>query len=85
MLMHSILDKRLKLVILKTEQTTIVYAKWDRWASYVIKHMITTDVISDSSKGMEESALLRTVLSSAVSRLSIVFSLKSLLSMVKIK
>ena len=32
---------------MKTEQTTIVYAQWDRWASYdVIKHhMITTDVI----------------------------------------
>ena len=84
MLMHSILDKRLKLVTLKTEQT-IVNAKWDRWASYVIKHMITTDVISDSSKGKEKSALLRTVLPRAVSRLYIVFSLKSLLSMVKIK
>ena len=84
MLMHSILDKRLKLVTLKTEQT-IVNAKWDRWASYVIKHMITTDAISDSSKGKEKSALLRTVLPRAVSRLYIVFSLKSLLSMVKIK
>ena len=32
---------------LKTEQTTIVYSQWDKWASYdVIKHMITTDVIS---------------------------------------
>ena len=31
---------------MKTEQTTIVYAQWDRWTSYdVIKHhMITTDV-----------------------------------------
>ena len=30
---------------MKTEQTTIVYVQWDRWASYdVIKH-ITTDVI----------------------------------------
>ena len=29
---------------MKTEQTTIVYAQWDRWTSYdVIKH-ITTDV-----------------------------------------
>lgn len=45
MLMHSILDKRLKLVTLKTEQTTIVYAKWDRWASYVIKHMITIKIV----------------------------------------
>ena len=29
-----------------TEQTTIVYAKWDKWTSYdVVKHhMITTDV-----------------------------------------
>ena len=32
-------------IILKTEQT-IVYAQWDRWALYVIKHhMITTFVI----------------------------------------
>ena len=33
-------------IIMKTEQTTIVYAQWDRWTSYdVIKHhMITTDV-----------------------------------------
>ena len=32
--------------MLKTEQMTIVYAQWDRWASYdVIKHMIITDVI----------------------------------------
>ena len=31
---------------MKTEQTTIVYAQWDRWTSYVINHhMITTDVI----------------------------------------
>ena len=32
---------------MKTEQTTIVYAQWDRWTSYdMIKHhMITTDVI----------------------------------------
>ena len=31
---------------MKTEQTTTVYARWGRWASYdVIKHhMITTDV-----------------------------------------
>ena len=31
---------------MKTEQTTIVYAQWDRWKSYdVIKHdMIATDV-----------------------------------------
>ena len=33
---------------MKTEQTTIVYAQWDRWISYkVIKHhIIATDVIS---------------------------------------
>ena len=32
---------------MKNEQTTIVYAQWDRWTSYdVIKdHMITTHVI----------------------------------------
>ena len=34
-------------IIMKTEQTAIVYAQWDRWKSYdVIKHrMITTDVL----------------------------------------
>ena len=33
-------------MIMKTEQTTIPHAQWDRWTSYdVIKHMITTDVI----------------------------------------
>ena len=33
---------------MKTEQTTVVYAQWDRWRSYdVIKHhILTTDVIS---------------------------------------
>ena len=32
---------------MKTEQTSVVYAQWDRWISYdVIKHhMITTDFI----------------------------------------
>ena len=32
---------------MKTEQTIIVYTKWDRWTSYdVIKHrMITNDVL----------------------------------------
>ena len=32
---------------MKTEQTTIVYAQWDRWKLYdVIKHhLISTDVI----------------------------------------
>ena len=30
---------------MKTEQTTIVYAQWDRLTSYdVIKHIITIDV-----------------------------------------
>ena len=31
---------------MKTEQTTIVYAQWDRWTSFVVikLHMITTDV-----------------------------------------
>ena len=33
-------------MILKTEQTAVVYVQWDRWASYdVKKHMITNDVI----------------------------------------
>ena len=48
--------------------------------------MITTDVIyQNSSKGKEESALLRQGLSRAVGRLSIIFSLRSLLSLVKIE
>ena len=34
-------------IILKNKQTTIVHTKLDRWASYdLIKHMITTDVVS---------------------------------------
>ena len=43
--------------MLKTEQTTIVYAQCDRWTSYdVVKHhMITTDLCQNSSKGKEES------------------------------
>ena len=39
----------------------------------------------NSYKGKDESTLLRQGLSGAVSRLSIIFSLKSLLSMVKIE
>ena len=39
----------------------------------------------NSSKGKEESALLRQGLSHAINRLSIIFSLKPLLSMVKIE
>ena len=37
---------RTRNIIIKTEQTTVVYAQWDRWTSYeMIKHnMITTDV-----------------------------------------
>ena len=32
--------------IMKTEQTTIVHAQWDRWTLYDgIEHMITSDVI----------------------------------------
>ena len=71
---------------MKTEQTKIVYAQWDRWTSYdVIKHMITTDVTLKNSKGKEESTLLRIGLSRVISRLSIIFSLKSLLSLVKME
>ena len=72
---------------MKTEQTTILYVQWDRWTSYdVMKHyMTTTDVILNSSKGKEESALLRTGLSHSISRLSSIFSLKSLLSWSKWK
>ena len=32
-------------IILKTEQTTTVYAQCDRWTYDVIKYMITTDVL----------------------------------------
>ena len=39
----------------------------------------------NSSKGKEESPLLRVGLSRTISRLSIIFSLKSLLSLVKIE
>ena len=39
----------------------------------------------NSSKGKEESALLRIGLSRAISRLSINFSLKTLLSLVKME
>ena len=39
----------------------------------------------NSSKGKEESALLRTGLSRAISWLFIMFSLKSLLSLIKIE
>ena len=37
---------RTRNIIMKTEQTTVVNAQWDRWTSYeMIKHnMITTDV-----------------------------------------
>ena len=55
---------------------------WDRWASYDVieNHIITTD---DSANGNEESALLRTSLSLAISSLWIIFWLKSILSLVK--
>ena len=36
----------------KTEQMTVAFTQWDRWKSYVIKHMITTE--------RQESALLKT-------------------------
>ena len=39
----------------------------------------------NSSKGNEESALLRTVLSRAISKLSIIFSVNSLIFLVKIE
>ena len=67
---------------MKTEPTTIVYAQWDRWASNdMIKHQtITTD---DTSKDNEESTLLRTGLSGAIVRFSIIFKLKPSLSLEK--
>ena len=73
---------------MKTEQTTIVYAQWDRWTSYDVTkhHMITTDVtLKNSSKDKEESALFRIGLSREISRISIIFSLKPLLSLVKME
>ena len=41
-----LIKQKTRNIIMKTEQTTIVYAQWDRWTSCdVIKHnMITTDV-----------------------------------------
>ena len=55
---------------------------WDRWASYDVieNYIITTD---DSANGNEESVLLRTSLSLAISSLCIIFWLKSILSLVK--
>lgn len=46
--MHSVFDKIVKFVTLKTRKTIIVYAQWDKWASYdVLKlNMKTTDVVS---------------------------------------
>ena len=72
--------------MLKTEQTTIVHAQWNRWASYdMIKHHMITMLYQNSSKGNEDSTLLRTALSRGISSFSIIFSLKSLLSLVKIE
>ena len=48
-------------------------------------HMITTMLYQNSSKGKEESALLRQGLSRAISRLSIIFSLELLTPLVKIE
>ena len=38
---------KIRNIIMKTEQTTIVYAQWDRWTSYDMMkhHMITTDTL----------------------------------------
>ena len=58
------------------------------WTSYdVIEyHMITKDAINqNSSKGKEESTLLRQGLSRAIKRHFTIFSLKSLLFQVKIE
>ena len=69
---------------MKTEQATIVYAQWDRWTSYdVIKHHKM--LYQNSSKGKQEFVLLRTSLSHAISRLYIIFSLKSSLFLFKIE
>ena len=48
MLLHSVFDKiKTRNIIMKTQQTSIAYAHWNRWTSYdMIKHnMISTDII----------------------------------------
>ena len=38
MLLHSFFDKiQTRNIIVKTEQTIIVYAQWDRWTSYDVR------------------------------------------------
>ena len=70
----------------ETEQTTIVYAQCDRWTSYdVINIWQPLMLYQYSSKGKEESAFLRQSLSRAISRLSIILSLRSLPSLVKME
>lgn len=45
-------------MILKTEQTIVVCAQWDRWTPhYVIKHYMITTMLHQNSS--EESILLR--------------------------
>ena len=72
---------------MKNEQATIVYAQGYRWTSYdgIKNHMVTTNVKLNSSKSKEEYSLLRIGLSRAISRGSINFSLKSLLSLFKME
>ena len=72
-------------MILKTEQAIIVYAQWNRWAPYnVIKHH-TPMLYQNSSKGNEEFPLIKTGLARATSRFCVIFSLKSLFSVVKLE
>ena len=46
MISSMFFDRTVKVrnIILKTEQTTITSTQWDRWTSYVIKHIITIKV-----------------------------------------
>ena len=62
---------------------SIFYAQWDKWDKTYDNHWCYFKI--NSSKGNEDSTLLRTGLSRAVCGLSIISSLKSLLSLVKIE
>ena len=35
---------KIRNIILKTEQATIAATQWDRWTSYVIKHIIIINI-----------------------------------------
>ena len=75
-LIHSVFEK---ILILKTENTTIVQTQCDRDEHHVIK------LLNYATIGNQESTLLRAGLSRAISKLSINFRIKWLLSLVKIE